>query len=189
MARKPKKPREMKIVVFARDSKSEIERAAYLLLDALVEDHRKDLAEGKARIALAWQRGVKRDADQHLKLGRCIKSSPVHRQLHQHDFVICLNQEAWAGFNANQRAALLDHELYHAARAFDKNGSPKCDADGKPTWRCRKHDVEEFAAVVGRHGLWKEDLVEFHKLSERKKKAPLMAASPDATGAAPPAVN
>ncbi len=63
------------------------------------------------------------------------------------DFVITFGKEAWQAFDEHQREALVDHELCHCERGDD-------DKDGEPTWKTRGHDLEEFAEVVRRHGLW-----------------------------------
>jgi hypothetical protein len=129
-----------------------------------------------ARIALAWLRGVKPDKDGHIKLGKCYKAADVHRQLHNFDFVIGLNREAMGLFNPRQRRALIDHELCHAAPQVDKEGDQKRDALDRPLWRIRKHDIEEFLAVVQRNGCWKSDLDAFYTTLRDQFKEPLLAA-------------
>lgn len=49
--------------------------------------------------------------------------------------------DVWKELNATQRIALVDHELCHFG------------ADGM-----RPHDVEEFRAVIDRHGLWRPEI-------------------------------
>lgn len=125
----------------------------YALLDALVsEHHASDLAE--ARIALMWRYEVRPDRDGHVTLGKARKVSDRERQFHDHDFVIELNHEAWQTvLDSAQRQALLDHELEHCGRAEAE--------DGSSVYYIRKHDVEEFRAVVKRNGIWKQDLQDF----------------------------
>ncbi len=59
-----------------------------------------------------------------------------------------LNTEAW-------RRALVDHELCHCAGNED---------DG---WEIAPHDLEEFASIVERHGLWKSDVRDFVKACDQ----------------------
>lgn len=51
-------------------------------------------------------------------------------------------------------SALVDHELFHCAQEEDEFGQPKFrKSDGKPVWRIRGHDLEEFVGVVRRFGV------------------------------------
>lgn len=70
------------------------------------------------------------------------------------DFAIVINKEAWLGLQPHQQKALVDHELCHCG----KNGE---DEDGNPIWCLWDHDVEEFRAVIDRHGLWAPDVRKF----------------------------
>ena len=49
----------------------------------------------------------------------------------------------------------------HAARKYDDKGEPVIDERGRPVYRMRKHDIEEFADVVARYGCYKADLESF----------------------------
>lgn len=63
-------------------------------------------------------------------------------------FVMEVNYKNWQVMTDEQRAALVDHELCHASIE-----------DGKPV--IIDHDVEEFAIVVSRHGMWRENVRQF----------------------------
>lgn len=130
----------------------------YALLDRLVADHHDDLTE--ARIALAWNTAWKPDPDGRCTLGKCRKATDLDRELAAYDFVIILRRDFWEHDKVTelQRTALLDHELMHAATRVDKDGEPVVDERGRPVYRIRKHDIEEFGAIVARYGLWKRDL-------------------------------
>lgn len=60
-------------------------------------------------------------------------------------FVIEIANDIWLELDDRQRTALVDHELSH------------CWADGEKL-TLRGHDVEEFAGVIRRWGLWRESL-------------------------------
>lgn len=141
------------------------ERQAYAILRKLIKAVHTRLVQ--ARIVLAWRDGWKPDADGHFKLAACRKASDVDYQLHGFDFVIEINREAWqaAEFSVEQQRALLDHELCHAEVRRDDLGEVVLDVDGRPAWRVREHDVEEFVEVVRRNGLWKADLENFAKVA------------------------
>jgi hypothetical protein len=117
---------------------------------------------GKVTVAEAIL--VERILPSDKRWSRLVKWSIQHHVLHTAtlpDFLVLIDRHLWAGFDAEQKLALVDHELMHASQANDENGSPKFHKDGRPVWSIRGHDVEEFAGTVERHGLWNEELVVF----------------------------
>ena len=97
-----------------------------------------------------------------VRLGKAHKESATHQLLSEMDFVIYLSKDMWDTLGPEQRMALLDHELCHCA--------PKLDAKTgeRVGWRTKAHDVEEFAEIIERHGLWKPDLRRFAETSVRQ---------------------
>ena len=128
-----------------------------------------------AHIALAWRIKLKPDKDGHLVLGKCIKASDLQREFHNWDFIIVLNREVWedSEFDDKKKCALVDHELCHAASATDEEGAAKWDDRGRRVWRVRKHDIEEFHAIINRHGCYKRDLELFAETLLKRRGAPL----------------
>lgn len=168
------KPRKVSYSLISPTDEPEL----YDLLHELVARYHDHLIN--ARIALAWCNSWKPNADGQLTLGKCRKATDLDRQLHERDFVILLNQQAWngAGFDDHKRRALLDHELCHADVEVDEDGEPVVNAAGRTIYRIRKHDLEEFQAIVERYGCWKGDIAEFAKAALDKKKLPLLADQP-----------
>lgn len=170
---KPKK------VLFELISKEQVFLSGqpYELLAEIRAENHFDTAE--AKIALAWRKGTKPNADGRVVLGRCVKASDLQRELVDYDFVIVLNKEFWEDpeFDRAKKLALLDHELCHAARAVDQDGEPMIDSKQRPVWRVRGHDVEEFEEIVSRHGVWKRDLERFAEAIAKRNKSPLFAGS------------
>lgn len=70
-------------------------------------------------------------------------------------FVIEVAEDVWGGLTDKQRTALVDHELAHCAVTVDDEGVLKLSIRG--------HDLEEFKAIVQRHGLWAPDLQEWQR--------------------------
>ncbi len=70
-------------------------------------------------------------------------------------FVIEIAADVWPKLNETQRTALVDHELCHLGVEI-----PEQDQERKLV--LRGHDLEEFAAVVQRHGLWRPAVETFH---------------------------
>lgn len=125
-----------------------------------------------AAIALAWRKALKPDIDGHIVLGKCVRVTDLHREFEAYDFIVVLNKEYWEAFSPEQRLALMDHELCHAAARLDaKTSEQQQDEKGRKVWRTCKHDIEEFREVVERHGCYKADLEAFAKAL--RQKAPL----------------
>lgn len=154
------------------DSESE----PYRLLNEMRRFH-PDVEE--AAIALAWRTNEKPNIDGQLVLGKCVKVSDLYLEFAAYDFIIVLNREVWedSEFVDSKKRALLDHELCHAAGAFDSSGE-KYDERGRRVFRTRKHDIEEFRAIVARHGCYKRDLELFAEALLEKRSAPLFSGLP-----------
>lgn len=158
----------------------------YVLLKDVRDLHHGDIKQ--ARIALAWRLRTNADKDGHIVLGKCIKVSDLYREYADYDFIITLNKEFWEEptVTKEQRIALLDHECCHAAPTYnDETGEHEVDERGRYMFRSRKHDVEEFYEIVQRNGLWKRNLIEFAKVLQEKRKAPMFAVDPAAGQEAP----
>lgn len=142
---------------------------AYLLLEEIRERWHDELDQ--ARIALAWRKETNPDVDGHLVLGRCVKLSDLQREMLKLDFVIVLNKQVWDDerFTVEKKRALIDHELCHAAVSEDDDGA-RVYEDGKPVFRVRKHDIEEFRCIIERHGCYKYDLEKFAESILKKYK-------------------
>jgi hypothetical protein len=70
-------------------------------------------------------------------------------------FVLEIAADMWQTLTEPQRVALVDHELCHLGVEIPE----RADADRKLV--IRGHDLEEFAAVVERHGLWRPAIETF----------------------------
>lgn len=176
-----------KVVFQLIDANEKPEPDAYRLMRQIRAEQHFDTA--KAKFALAWQKSIKPDVDGHIMLGKCVRATDLQRELVDLDFVILLNREVWedAEFFDSKKLALLDHELCHAARSVDSDGEPRIDTKGRPVWRVRGHDIEEFREIVDRHGCWKYDLEKFADAIFKRKTQPLFSGSGEvATQAALP---
>jgi hypothetical protein len=155
--------------------------STWLLLDK-ARMHHPHLAE--AKITLAYRRDWKADKDGLRTLGKCKKVSAVEKLFHGYDFVIILNFDVWMSevLDEKKRLAILDHELCHAQVVEDKDGATVTDHEGRPKWRCRKHDLEEFRDIVNRHGVYKQDILDFVKEAMEKMGQPLLDADRQPVG-------
>ena len=96
---------------------------------------------------------------------RFIRWSLVNILGYEPTFLVLIDRNIWAGLDARQKLALIDHELMHCSQATDQMGEPRYNqVTGDPIWALREHDIEEFDSIVTRHGLWKQDLVDSAKV-------------------------
>ncbi|MHC1758295.1 MAG: putative metallopeptidase [Negativicutes bacterium] len=102
-----------------------------------------------ARIKYLFRSG-KWEKNGKIVLGQAKLASEDTRFIADVDFVIIINLDAWNNASTEHRFALVDHELSHCDFTEDNMGNR--------TWKTTGHDVEEFVAVVYRHGLWEDDL-------------------------------
>lgn len=79
-------------------------------------------------------------------LASIMRPSKTTHYLTKLDYIVTIAQQEWSRANRARRLAVLDHEFCHAGE--DDNGN----------WTILPHDVQEFVAVIDRHGLWKADL-------------------------------
>jgi len=158
-----------------KPEKTVISGQPYELLAEVRAEQHFDCAE--ARIALAWRKGLKPNADGHLVLGRCVKLNDPQREMVPYDYVMEVNKEVWEEpvLGRDKKLALLDHEMCHTAPLLDADGDRVRDTKGRLCWRVRGHDIEEFREIVGRHGCYKRDLEMFAEALLKRKKEPLLA--------------
>jgi predicted metallopeptidase len=75
------------------------------------------------------------------------------------DFVMSVDELFWAFMSADCKEAVVDHELCHFAH----------DEDG---WYIRDHDIQEFTAILKRHGFYMPELKEFCAAAPVQKDLP-----------------
>jgi hypothetical protein len=66
-------------------------------------------------------------------------------------FLITVALDVWESLEPDQREALIDHELCHFTETDDEPPMPSLVG----------HDLEEFAVIVERHGLWEPSMRPF----------------------------
>lgn len=120
------------------------------MADKIIDAYHTHL-EG-ARILFLFRDQAAKSAGK-LIAGKASKMSPKDNALADatppYAFKIELAHDLWTLNNESWRRALLDHELCH------------CGGDEEDGWEIIAHDLEEFACIVERHGLWKSDVKDF----------------------------
>ena len=82
--------------------------------------------------------------------GKMEKASGVWKYLSDFNYVLLLFKPVWIDLNEDSKHALVLHELLHIKSTEDK--------DDNVRWTVKKHDVEEFFAVVKKYGSWSPQL-------------------------------
>ena len=73
-----------------------------------------------------------------------------------YDFLIDVAEDVWNTLSTEQKFALIDHKLCH------------CVVGEKEAWAIQGHDIEEFTAIIDRHGLWSDAAKEFAAVVEER---------------------
>lgn len=117
--------------------------------------------------------------------GTCRKVSGLNAYLEggEHDgdgesfFVITISEPVWEVLPPEKRVALVDHELCHAMAEVkqakdeaDADADAEIEQDNPVKLSVEPHDLEEFACIVRRHGLWREDIKEFVEAALKTKE-------------------
>lgn len=121
--------------------------------DGLIPEFHPHLADPRVKIVYLFVDPVPMSGGKEV-WGRCVKVSGRNAYLADPEngdtfFVLEIAEAVWNVLTPDQRRALVDHELSHAAADEDEKGELKLTI--KP------HDVEEFADVIRRHGLWHDE--------------------------------
>lgn len=120
----------------------------------LIEQYHRHLEDATIQYLFT---SAKRTKAGRVVLGTAARANPILKYFSSDkygigaDFVLLFSLDEWFALNEAQRAALVDHELCHCSGEYDDNRE-------QWTWSIRGHDVEEFAEVIERHGLWRRDL-------------------------------
>jgi hypothetical protein len=114
----------------------------------MIDDINTHLAEARIKFMFRTGKWEKRGRTIY---GKAEKVGQKWKFLSDFDFLIVINRDGWFQNNMDVRKAVLDHELTHCARGED-------DKMGNPKWYIQDHSVEDFPAVIKRHGLWTASL-------------------------------
>lgn len=156
-----------------------VAHAARAIADRLIPEHHLHLAEAEILYIFTDQKRKKCD---RVKVGSAAKMNALQRFLASGldgvdqgpNFLILIDSVWWDVAPPSERAALIDHELCHCAMFVNNSHPPQWrrilpheirDDFADWRWGLRGHDIEEFAAVLKRHGFWRRDEAE-HEFEE-----------------------
>jgi hypothetical protein len=155
----PKKPLQVNQKLLARTGEMDDTQLPYILMDSLIAQFHPDLAE--ANIVIGYNYGWKPNRDAKIILASVALFNDFDRQMHGKDVKILLNYNYWHNpvTTDDNRRALMDHQLCHPRPAMDLDlGIPVRNEMGLIKYYLRAHDIEDFAEVVDRWGIWMVDM-------------------------------
>lgn len=136
----------------------------------------------RLKIAVAWRDGlIVRGATAFAAISRASGRLAFFTGL---DAVLEVDWALWRGLRAEQRLALIDHEVHHLT------WDPESERLGLVG-----HDVEEFGGILRRWGLWRPNLVAFAAIGREQLEllpdylvevATEAQKAPETNGTAPP---
>lgn len=126
-------------------------------VNALIERYYPHLKDNEVTIELLFATA---DEGQPLKHGGYPAAAIVRivsekdRVKGNKDAEICIDQLRYEEMSAEEKDALLDHELYHLVVKYDDHEAVKRDSADRPKLGMRKHDHQFgwFAEIAKRHG-------------------------------------
>jgi hypothetical protein len=112
-----------------------------------------------ARIAFVFRSEAQKQGAR-LILGQACKVPAKMQPFLEYDFLIWISEEDYMKMDDIQREAIIDHELCHCTLGIDG-------------WKMRPHDIQEFTAVIERHGIYSMDVCRVEKAIETYKQSGL----------------
>jgi hypothetical protein len=164
-----KKPPLVTQKLLARTGEMDDTQLPYIIMDSMIAQYHPELAE--ANIAIGYHYGWKANRDAKIVLASVSLFSDFDRQMHGKDVKILLNYNYWHNpiTTDDNRRALIDHQLCHPRPVMDLDLGIALKNDmGMIKYYLREHDIEDFADVVDRWGIWMADM---------EKSAEVMAAA------------
>ena len=120
--------------------------------EVLIEKYHPWLKE--ARIAFVMRSESQKKGKRHILASTCKIPAKMQPYM-EFDLLIWLSEPEYTEMSGVTREALIDHELTHCIRNFETGA-----------WSIRDHDIQEFAEIIERHGLWSPEL---NRIDEAKE--------------------
>jgi Putative phage metallopeptidase len=127
------------------------------IAQGLIPNHHPELASARIKY-LFVDKGASKGGRE--LFGKAQKVSGVNEFLIEHDFLITVSEEKWRDLTAKQRHALMDHLLECCTGEEDEKSG------GAMKWKIREPEVQEFASILDRHGVWHDGLTQFIQIAQ-----------------------
>jgi hypothetical protein len=123
----------------------EVDPSVLHTAENLIELHHPRLTT--ARICFVFRKTAQ--SSKGRKVLAHVSTIPAKEQVFlEYDFLAWVSKEDWERLSQEKREALIDHELCHMT------------INNQNIWSIIGHDIEEFVAVIKRHGNWNRSLQE-----------------------------
>ena len=126
------------------------------LAKTLIPKHHSHL--GSARIAYLFKNKPMKSKGVDVA-ATAEKISKKNHALCGYHFLITVAYPTWNDLSDKEKLAVVDHELEHCFVEDDEK-------TGEPKYSILPHDVEEFSAIIRRHGLYTTSLVRIGRVVE-----------------------
>lgn len=158
-SKKPRKDRADQKYALVDTETQEGQHVAELVKTVLAYPEHKDLAENKARVAVAWMLGLKPNRDGQETKGKLKICSELERIQKPIDLLILLNQTWWRSTDDKERLAILDDKLCRANVVEGPDGmGAALNGHAMVRYRKRAPDMIAFRSVLARHGSYEPDI-------------------------------
>lgn len=133
------------------EQSSEVKKLAEKIIDEVYPE----LSDAKDLIGYYFREGGMGSKAAWVK-----KATAFERFTTGYFFLLFVDRDKWAKRMPDGKLALIDHELKHIARKPEERMEGDevvkgwADAADPASWGIRGHDVEDFADILARHGLW-----------------------------------
>lgn len=121
------------------------------MAESLISQYHPELVDARIRYLFCEKSSKKNGVDQP---GKVHKLSGLKEYLLETDYIVEVALDKWNDLTETQRAALVDHLLERCWGEEDEQ-------TGEMKWKLRDPDVQEFATILRRHGIWQENLRNF----------------------------
>lgn len=133
------------------------------IAEKLIEQYHQHIKDFNVRVEYVFQDKIQMKGDNEV-WGTCRKITNLNAYLASNEqssgdpfFVISIAEPVWEILPEKERMALVDHELCHTAAEYQE----KDDEEPVVKLAIKPHDMEEFACIVRRHGMWRDSIKEF----------------------------
>lgn len=126
------------------------------IANGLIPNYHPELAGARMMYVFVSKAGTKNGRE---VWGKAQKVSGIWEWATEKDFVVQVAQDKWNELDENARTALVDHLLECCTGEEDEES-------GDITWKIRDPEVQEFASILKRYGVWHQGLTSFVSIAK-----------------------
>ncbi len=126
-----------------------------MLATGLIPNHHPELATARIKYVFVSKGSSKGGL---MVPGKVRKLSGLLEWALEFDFLIEVAEDQWVQFDSHAHTALVDHLL-------ERCTAEETD-DGHVNWKTREPEVQEFATILSRYGVWHKGLTGFVSIAQ-----------------------